>query len=438
MHVKNWCVKDLLFCVAVAFGVSACGGVGDGNKPETIDVLAAGSSVGDTEANAYLCLPQLMILRIEFTNGDVANYASRATWTSSNPEVLEVSNGDIPIPDLTDANGEPVYYAIGAALPRAPGTATVTAHYLDLDASISLRVSDIAELALSPLDQRVAPGTFQGYTLTAQTGEVTSNVGTSATFSFAEPNDDVATISETSGTVTAIASGGPLTVVASLPLCGRELSTTMTVTPAVALEMTHETGFTGSLVKDTTEAFTVMADFGDGPEQDVSAQAIFASSNTDFASFASSRRILEGLSAGDVTVSARIGTTDSDTTDDEVPEQPRIDSNSIPVSVVDATLNAIAISPRDVTIRSGTTQQFKATGSYNGGALSQDITRHVAWSVSDTSIARIVTGLSLSAGLLTSIVNDPGVVDVQAEEEDATDKSTDKTTVTFDPDAPAP
>ncbi|HEU5235108.1 MAG TPA: DUF4082 domain-containing protein [Terriglobales bacterium] len=69
-----------------------------------------------------------------------------------------------------------------------------------------------------------------------------------------------------------------------------------------------------------------------------------------------------------------------------------------------AALNSIAITPLNPTITAGSTQQFKATGTYSDNST-QDITSQVSWSSSNTAVATIN-----SAGLATAIAGGSATV----------------------------
>ena len=73
------------------------------------------------------------------------------------------------------------------------------------------------------------------------------------------------------------------------------------------------------------------------------------------------------------------------------------------LEVSSAVLESIAVTPEDVTVTKGETQQFTATGTYSDNST-QDITSSVDWSSSDTDIATISSegvANSIAAGTVT-------------------------------------
>ncbi len=106
--------------IAGALGLVACSGIGDGNAPKTLEIQIGGVAEG---AEVYACSSQVPQARLEFSDGSIGDFVYRVTWTSSDPDILTVSDGTIQAPSGVFVNG--------ALLPKAPGTVTLTASYLD-------------------------------------------------------------------------------------------------------------------------------------------------------------------------------------------------------------------------------------------------------------------------------------------------------------------
>ena len=71
------------------------------------------------------------------------------------------------------------------------------------------------------------------------------------------------------------------------------------------------------------------------------------------------------------------------------------------LTVTDATLVSIEVTPADASIADGTTQQFTATGVYTD-ASTQDLTTEVTWASSDDAVAT-VSNAADSKGLATAV-----------------------------------
>ena len=75
-------------------------------------------------------------------------------------------------------------------------------------------------------------------------------------------------------------------------------------------------------------------------------------------------------------------------------------TGSTTLTVTDATLESIEVSPATPSIANGLTQQFTATGLYSDGST-QDLTAQVTWASSDTAVAT-VSNAAGSNGLATT------------------------------------
>ena len=138
-------------------GAAAAGcGIGDGSTIETFEIEPASSATqlkpfeqGDTY-KLFECLRDELVVIATFTDGTRSNFSGRATWSSSNPAVVEVSNDDIPAV-LLSANpaadgsfyeSETLKYVKGTVVPKgAPGeTAVITAKFAGLSASVNVEI----------------------------------------------------------------------------------------------------------------------------------------------------------------------------------------------------------------------------------------------------------------------------------------------------------
>jgi len=139
-----------------------------------------------------------------------------------------------------------------------------------------------------------------------------------------------------------------------------------------------------SVAAGLTVQFTATAVYSDGSQKDVSQSATWASSATAIATV-SATGIATGVTAGTSSVSATwSGVTGNDT-----------------LTVGPPNLTSIVVSPNKPTVAVGKTLQFSAIGSYTDRST-QDLTKSVAWSSSDTATATISTD-SNSVGLATAV-----------------------------------
>ncbi|SHG96888.1 hypothetical protein SAMN04488068_2028 [Hydrocarboniphaga daqingensis] len=404
--------------------LGACSGVGDGNSLQslvlvssddaslTFDDLKTGNFGG---ATVFECGTGGLTLFGLFTrDGSFGNFTPRATWSSSNTAVATVSNGDIVFPGTTDS-----FYPVGTVIPVAAGNAVITARYLDLSATIDVTVKTPQNVVLEPASLRMAPNSQGFFRVTALLDGIKQDVTAFAqTVAFATPDDTIATASFdlTGPVVRALSPGGPLTLNVTLPICNRTLSSTVSVAPVTSLVMQHEPGFSGDIIVPTNERVKVLADFGDGPEQDLTTQSAYTvNTTTDTTAttrIIANRNFITALTAGaPVEVSAACcafdRNADGDITDEL--EAATSTSNSLSFTPVAATLTAFNITPTDARVEQFSSPQFNVTGVYDGGARTQDITRYVSWFVTNPAVSTTVAsplltvissaGFSETAGL---------------------------------------
>jgi len=98
-----------------------------------------------------------------------------------------------------------------------------------------------------------------------------------------------------------------------------------------------------------------------------------------------SKGLATGVGVGSATITARFGGITGSTT----------------LTVINATLQAIVVTPDNTSISVKSSQQFTATASYTGG-ISQDITKSVKWTSSKKNIASISNGFK-SRGLAKAV-----------------------------------
>ncbi|HEX4895615.1 MAG TPA: hypothetical protein VFV11_04725 [Solimonas sp.] len=409
--------RILLAGLALA-SLAACsvGGIGDGNKPESVRVIRVSSLLDTARTESYLCFRDQLQLITDFTNGGASNDTLRARWTSSNPAVLAVSNGDIFIPGSTE-----LVYQKGTLIPRAESNTpvTITAEFVGLVATYEVSaVRKPTEIRIEPLSQTMAFVTAGSMKAKAVIDGFTLDVTNQAEWSFATEDDDVATIGQFNGAIVSKGKVGDLTVQAKFPECpaGSGLEGTRTadlhIRRVAGLSMTREFAAAGGeLIKDTTEALKVIASFVDSTEtQDVSTQlkTSYKFSPTTQTSLGvglvGARNFVNAAAntTGPVTITAEFTETfrPAGATEDS---NVKTVSNGLDFTVATRTLEGITVTPDTATMNALGTQQFTATGSFDGGAASQDITRHVTWSSSEPTVVFVPTGALPAAGIAIAL-----------------------------------
>lgn len=414
-------------CAAVAgLSLAACSGVGNGSKPERLEISQSQALLGSSTNKSFVCFPEPLSLSIIFDNGRFdSGFATRATWTSSNPDVAQVSNGEILIPGSST-----LAYNRGVVIPHKPGTTTITAAFSELSASYELVVENPSAFSIEPASLAMAKHTTSPINAKVVVDGYTRTVTSFGTWSFTDADEDTGGGTDAdddddpSNIVQLITSSGAVTLsagdtygtrtaqvrfscpedseVAALaeglqaPVSVRELKT-LTITPEFAADQPINVMTIGEDTINTTEILTTTAGFGDdvSETQDVTRQVTLQSSDND--TIVPVIGYVSALKAGTATVTASYPIIDANgdpVYDDVTP----VTSAPVTITAGERTFKSLAISPADEqTIAPLANIQYHGIATFTDDTT-QDVTRHVVWSTSDASIAVIGNGSSIQSG----------------------------------------
>lgn len=317
-----------------------------------------------------------------FTDNSTQDVTVAATWTAADSSIASISNA-------AGSNG------LAQAL--AAGSTAITASYGGQDGSTTLTVTPAAvtALAITPSDPSIAKGTTQAFTAVATFSDgSTQDVTVASTWSSSDTG--IATISNAAGSNGLAQSLNTGSTVISADYRGQTATTTLTVTPAVVARIDVTPSFP-SIAKDSTLQFAATAVFTDSSTQDITTAATWTSSDTSIATIsnaAGSNGRAQTLAAGNTTITAQYSGQSGSTT----------------LTVTDATLVSIAVTPDSPSVASGFAQQFRATGTYSDMST-QDLTATVTWASTNTGIATISNAAG-SNGLAQSV--NPGSTTITA------------------------
>src|SRR5207247_3543952 len=137
--------------------------------------------------------------------------------------------------------------------------------------------------------------------------------------------------------------------------------------------------------------FTATGTFANNDTQDLTAAATWTSSSSSFATISNAQGSIgraTGVAPGNTTISAvfsgQVGTA--------------------ALTVTNATLNSIAVTPASASISVGASQQFNATGTFSDGSVI-GITGQAAWTSSNVNVATMsANGLATSAAAGTATI----------------------------------
>jgi hypothetical protein len=308
-----------------------------------------------------------------YSDNSTQDLTASVLWTSSNTVAATISS----------AAGSP-----GLATSAATGVTTITATSGTVSDSTTLTVTpaSLVSLAITPINPSIAKGTGKQFTATgAYSDSTTQNL--TATVTWSSSNTGVATISNAAGSqglATSAATGSTTIMATSGDVSG---SATLTVTPATLVSIAV-TPANPSIAKGTGKQFTATGAYSDNTAQNLTATVTWSSSSTGVATIsnaAGSRGLATSAATGSTTITATSGDVSGSTT----------------LTVTQAVLVSISITPSSQSISAGTTQQFSATGTYSDGTT-QNMTTTVTWSSSGAGIATISNAAG-SKGLATAV-----------------------------------
>ena len=141
-----------------------------------------------------------------------------------------------------------------------------------------------------------------------------------------------------------------------------------------------------SIPINTTQQLTATGTYADGSSRDLTAVVTWSSSTIANATV-DVTGLVKGIAAGSATITATLGSV----------------SQSSSVTITAPSITSISVTPEDMTLAIGISQQFTASAIYSDGSI-QDLVSGVTWASSTTSVATIDNnGLAsiLAAGTTT-------------------------------------
>lgn len=370
--------------------------VGEGQKPTR---MYLGVSTEEEATQMAECTSAQMNAYVVFDgdNGEsIGTYNDRAQWSSDNPSVVLVSDGVTASPDGT-------VYTVGTIVGLRPGVATISASYLDFHAAITVDVSEMSGLRIDSDLTDIGAQLDQAFVLKAvlSEGSPEQDITTSAAWRF-DPATSQAYVDSATGLVHANSETGGqnLRLVARLPECDREVSTSFRVSPVQALQIDYERGAdVVALPEGFSESFTVYASFADtsAPRQNVTTQMTVDEIDDDYIA------ATLGEDAYYVTADDRVGSGRLELSLD--PLDLKITTKSWQVQ--DSTLIDLQLTPDDLRITYPDTGQLIATGTFDNG-LVMPVTRHVSFTSADAEVLTVGGGND-TAGEVTTTNTDANV-----------------------------
>ncbi len=380
-RAPRWISIPLVLALAACSGGSKSASQGGTLSTSAVKDLAI--IPGDASIPAGTRLP--FVARAQFVDGTTRDVSQQSTWTAADPAVVS-----FPQP--------------GVAIATLVGTTKVTVDYQGIQRSASLTVTPglVLAMTLNPAVATVAKGTSQQFSVFAVLSDGKQDVTQVAIWKTSNPA--IASLGQP-GAFTGVAAG---TVMISATFGGAVVSAPVTVTNATLQSLTLEVpgGTAGGITVPAGIDVSLGATgvFSDGTSQSVTTQAQWTSSDPSVATV-SQDGVVHPVAPGTAVITVeRDGA-----------------SASVTVTVTDAVLQGIALTPPSLTLAKNTTAALRATGTFSDGTT-RDVTSQVTWGSSDTSV------VTIAAGVVTARA--PGAAVVAAATADGALSATASVTVT--------
>ena len=324
-----------------------------------------------------------------FDDNTQVDLTGEVTWASLDPAIAQVAANGV-VTGLVAGSATITATAAVAGVPPASFTIVVDAPLLEA-------------IAVAPETSTVPAGTIVAFTATGTFSDG-SHPDITRQVVWAPADDPIVAVAS-DGTATTKQAG---TVTVTATLDGQTGSATLIVDEAAVVRIDVLPADPTVLVHSVV-AFHAQATLTDGSKRDLTAAAIWGSSDTTVATIVAARDdagLATTLAAGVTTITATIG------------EQ----QVSSVLTVTPAVLQSIAIDPPTSSVAAGLTSQLRATGSYNDGTTA-DLSGQVTWGVADPTVATVsplglATGVAIGTTQITAafgeVVSPPATFTVTA------------------------
>ncbi|PKA05654.1 hypothetical protein CH375_04025 [Leptospira ellisii] len=338
------------------------------NGQATLTVTSAIlTSISITPANPSVAKGRTLNLTATgvFSDGSVANITNQVTWSSATPAVATVDNS-------VGSEGK-----VGGV---AAGATNITAGIGGVDSTVSLQVTDAVLDSIQVIaDQTsIARGTSTFLQAIGVYSDGTSQ-NVSDQVAWSSSNASVLQIANLNSVpkreVQSPDTGslGTARITATLEAVDSYADISVTAATLVSIEVSPTNP---SVPAGLTKSFTATGVYTDASTQDLTSQVTWSSSDTSRATISNSNGYkgdATGIATGTTDITAALG---------------GISSNASTLTVTNAVLNSIDITPALPSIATGRNIHLTATGTYSDGS-SQNLTTSVAWTSDDTSIASV-------------------------------------------------
>ena len=353
-------VSVFLFGI-MALAIGGCGSSSDDDSPAApaikeirishdgvgVPAVPAGTSVQYAAAAVY-------------DNDEVKDITAVAAWSSSDDAVVTMGRGA----------------AAGKAIAVSPGTATITVSYKDFNATTVLNVTSatLQSINVAPASASTVVGLSVKY-------EATGLYSDNSSFDLTDQvdwNSSNSAVANMNGNTAEAKSPGDATITASLN--GMTSNAAKLAVAKAALTKVIITNGDVSVPAGTLGSFKATGEFNNGWVLDITEYVTWSSGNESIVTIDKLGNA-QALKAGTAEVTAKYDT----------------QSDTVTVTVTDATLQSIAVTPANASTVVDLSVEYKATGYYSDNTTA-DLTKQVAWKSSNDAVAKMNGSTAYAVG----------------------------------------
>ena len=354
------------------------------------------ATMGSVSGNTLLTVTAAQLVSIAVTPinmsvplGTLQQYTATGTYTDNTTKDITSS-----VTWSSSKTGTATVTSSGSLTARGLGSSTISAVSGSITGSTTATISlaNVVSVVLQPANATIANGTNLQYAAIATFNDgSTLNVTFASGINWTSSTTSVATIGPASGLAVSKGVGASMIGVSFGTF---DDTSTLNVSNATIASISVSPANT-TIAPATTQRFTATGTFSDSSTQNITSVSNWQSSNTAAATIsntAGSFGLATGQAQGSTSVSAGFTS----------PGGPSAGGNTT-LTVNNATLQSIAVTPASITTTPSGTVQYTAIGTFSN-ATTQNLTTVATWASSLPSVASIAPS-ALATGLASGTSN---------------------------------
>lgn len=394
----SWHSSDPGMAIVSAAGLAtgASAGTATLNASTTINGQLFSGNAQLTVTDATVTALQVTPARGSVSIGLTQQYDATALMSDGTSLPMTASASWLSDPLIATITPSGQVTGVGVDTTDISATAVVNGVSVSNSASLTVTGAEVTSLEVSPGIETVSAGLSKPFTVRAWLSDGTSQEVTgNDNISWSSDDSGIATVDGSTGVVTGVATGSAY-ISAAGSINGRFLSDSASLSVGDAAVMgVVVTPDPAMVPAGLSVQFTATAQLSDNSSQDITDTASWGSDATGVATVIGG--LATGVSVGDASITAT----------DMVSGQ----SGSTALTVTNAVMTELAVTPKTATVSVGQDQQFDATATLSDGST-QDMTTSVSWSSGDLAIASIgsttglATGVAVGSSTITAMTQD--------------------------------